>query len=187
MRENLIVAVFLLVLAVLAAIRISTGNAGPDPAKWLLHECGFWSLALLLLTLSVSTVSRIAKARRLVSWRRPLGLAAFGVTSAHLFVYVTVYQGLDLFQICADISKHRYITLGFLAWMFLVPLAATSTRAARIQLGTAWKKLHRVVYLIALLSIVHQGMAQKADLLQTIIFSAIFTGLMVERAIHARR
>lgn len=187
MHAGKVVTTALGLLAAGAVSRIYQETAGPDPAKWLLHESGFWGLIFLLLTLAVSPASRIVRMPRWVSWRRPLGLAAFFVVTVHVLVYATAYQGFDWNRIVEEIGRRRYILLGLLAWVLLIPLAATSTRNARVRLGSAWKKLHRLVYVVLPITVAHQGMAQKADLSLTVIFSAILAVFFLERAANARR
>lgn len=183
---GLVVGVLVLALGALAAFRISSGEAGPDPAKWLLHQAGFWALVFLAATLAVSTLRRLLRMPALARWRRPIGLAAFAVASSHLVVYATVYQGLDFAAMADDIGKRWYIVIGMVAWLLLLPMALTSTRAARRRLGSRWTTLHRAIYVIVPLGIAHQGMAQKADLGQTIIFSALAGCFLIERWLAAR-
>lgn len=171
--------------ATLSVIRIASGAVGPDPAKWLLHESGFVALVFLVATISVSPVSRALRKPKVVLWRRPLGLAAFFLSSVHLLVYATVYQGLLLSAIFDDLAKRPYILIGVAAWLLLVPLAATSSRRARRRLGDKWIRLHRAVYVIVPLAIAHQAMAQKADLGETLIFSAIAGCFLIERMVRA--
>lgn len=84
---GVVVSLGLLLLALIAGWRIVSGDAGPDPAKWLLHQVGFWALILLCATLAISTSRRISGKASLMRWRRPLGLAAFSAASAHVLVY----------------------------------------------------------------------------------------------------
>ncbi|HEY8386075.1 MAG TPA: protein-methionine-sulfoxide reductase heme-binding subunit MsrQ [Porticoccaceae bacterium] len=183
---GLLVMSWLALLALWASWRIGSGNAGPDPAKWLLHESGFWALVLLCATLSISTLRRFSGRPALMRWRRPLGLAGFAVASAHLLVYLTVFHGLDWPAIVDDLTRRSYIIIGATAWLLLVPMALTSTRAARRRLGERWTRLHRVFYLLLPLAVLHQGLAQKADLGQTLVFSAVVACFLIER-VRARR
>lgn len=184
--RGLAVGFLLVALASLAGFRIATDAVGPDPAKWLLHQTGFWALILLSATLAVSTVRRLLGKPLLVRWRRPFGLAGFAVASAHVLVYVTVFHGLELAPMLDDISKRPYIMVGMAAWLLLLPLAVTSTRGARRRLGRRWSQLHRLVYVIVPLAILHQGMAQKADIGQTLIFSALVVCFLSERWLAAK-
>lgn len=158
-----------------------TGHAGPDPAKWLLHRSGLVALCLLLATIAVASLRRVAGIPSLLRWRRPLGLASFAAATLHVLVYVTVFQGLDVPAILDDVVKRPYILIGLACWLLLLPLALTSTRAARQRLGRRWHTLHRVVYVVAVFAIAHQGMAQKADLGLTFLFATMLVVLLVEK------
>ena len=166
------------------ALVLLQGNSGPDPAKWLLHQTGFFALALLVATLAVSPLMRVLRKPLLVLWRRPLGLAGFLFASVHVLVYVSVYQGFALAEIIDDVVKRPYILFGLLSWLLLVPLAMTSTRAARRRMGQLWARLHRAVYVIVPLGILHQGMAQKADVGQTVLFAAFAGCFLIERMLR---
>ncbi len=181
-----IVSVFLCLLAGMAGYLIGTDHAGPDPAKWLLHKAGFWTLVFLCLTLAMSTLRRLLGKPVFIAWRRPLGLAAFALACSHLLVYLTVYQGLDMPTILGDLGKRPYIMIGMAAWLLLLPMALTSTRHARRRLGARWTTIHRAIYLVVPLAIVHQGMAQKADLSQTLVFSAFAGCFLIERWLASR-
>lgn len=183
---GLIVSGFLAVLALLAGYLIATDQAGPDPAKWLLHQAGFWTLVFLCLTLAMSTVFRLWRKTLLMRFRRPLGVAAFVLATSHLLIYLTVFQGLDFAAITDDMTRRPYIMIGVAAWVLLLPLVFTSTLNARRRLGKRWVTIHRAMYVIVPLGIVHQGMAQKADLGQTIIFSAIVGCFLIERWLASR-
>jgi sulfoxide reductase heme-binding subunit YedZ len=184
---GVVVSLGLLLLALIAGWRIVSADAGPDPAKWLLHQAGFWALILLCATLAISTSRRISGKASLMRWRRPLGLAAFSAASAHVLVYLTVFHGLDVAAIVDDIARRKYIMVGAAAWVLLLPMALTSTRASRRKLGARWTTIHRAIYIIVPLAVIHQGMAQKADLGQTIIFSTIVACFLIERWWAARR
>ena len=146
------------------------GNAGPDPAKWLLHQSGIAAIVFLVATLSVSTIARAARNPTLVLWRRPIGLSSFFFATTHVAVYAVLYQGLLWSAIVEDVLKRPYIIIGAVAWLMLLSLAITSTRRARRRMGRWWTMLHRTVYVIVPLAILHQGFAQKADISQTLVF-----------------
>lgn len=181
-----VIAGCLLLLGALAGWRIATGGAGPDPAKWLLHQSGFWALVLLCATLAVSTLRRLLARPQIIRWRRPLGLAGFTVACVHLLVYLTVFHGLDWAAIADDITRRAYIIIGVVAWLLLLPMALTSTRAARRSLGERWTAIHRAIYVLVPLGVLHQGLAQKADLGQTLVFSALAACFLIERVLAAK-
>lgn len=182
-----VVALGVFLLALLAGWWIATDAAGPDPAKWLLHRSGLWALILLCATLAVSTLRRATGYALLMRWRRPLGLAAFALATTHLLVYLTVFHGMDVAAILDDLTKRLYIVIGVSAWLLLLPMALTSTRNARRKLGERWVTLHRAIYVILPLGVVHQGLAQKADLGQTLVFSAVVGCFLIERWLAVRR
>lgn len=183
---GVIVSLGVLLLALLAGGWIAADAVGPDPAKWLLHRSGLWALILLVATLAISTLRRATGYPPLMRWRRPVGLAAFALATTHLLVYLTVFHGLDVAAILDDITKRLYIVIGITAWLLLLPMALTSTRNARRRLGDRWVSLHRAIYIIVPLGVVHQGLAQKADLDQTIVFSAVAGCFLIERWLAAR-
>lgn len=184
--RGLVVSVALVALLALAIFSVVGDRAGPDPAKWLLHKAGFFALVFLVGTLSVSTLRRLMGRPALVQWRRPVGLAAFALATAHVVIYATLYQGLAFAPIAEDIGERPYILIGFFAWLLLLPLAFTSTKSARRRMGGAWSKLHRLIYLIVPLAIIHQGMAQKADFAQTVIFLLLAGCFLIERVLDAK-
>src|SRR5690348_16790884 len=106
------------------------GGLGADPVKSITHRTGWWTLALLLVTLAVTPLRRVTGYNRLVQQRRMLGLFAFFYATLHFLTYVVLDQTLDLSYVGEDIAKRPYITLGFTAWLMLIPLAVTSTKAS---------------------------------------------------------
>ena len=184
---GLLVSLVVLVLCAGGIFLAATGRGGPDPAKWLLHQAGFFALIFLVATLTVSTLRRFIRKPVLAKWRRPVGLAAFAMATSHVIIYATIYQGFAWGPIVEDIGKRPYILIGFVAWLLLLPLAFTSTRAAQRRLGLRWVRLHRLVYLIVPLAILHQGMAQKVDLAQTAVFLIATGCLLAERMLDAKR
>jgi sulfoxide reductase heme-binding subunit YedZ len=120
--------------------------------------------------------------------RRMIGLFAFFYASLHFATYVALDQGFDLSDIAKDIVKRKFITIGFLAFVLLVPLAITSTDRAVKRLGfRRWKRLHRLAYAAAVLGVIHFVWRVKADLLQPAIFAAVLAVLFVVRIAAARR
>ena len=131
-----------------------------------------------LITLSVTPLRRISGWSVLVRLRRMLGLFAFFYVLMHFLTYVGLDQRFDLAAIIEDIAERPYITVGFTALMLLVPLAATSTHAMMRRLGRRWQKLHRLVYLIAILGVVHFYWQVKLDTLEPLIYAAILAILL---------
>jgi sulfoxide reductase heme-binding subunit YedZ len=163
-----------------------TDGLGADPVKSITHRTGWWTLALLLVTLSITPLRRLTGYNRLVQQRRMLGLFAFFYATLHLATYVVLDQTLDLSYVGEDIAKRPYITIGFTAWLLLIPLALTSTKASIRRLGKRWTKLHRLVYLVAILGVIHFYWQVKKDVREPLIFAAILAVLLAFRLIPRR-
>jgi methionine sulfoxide reductase heme-binding subunit len=131
------------------------GRLGTDPVAQLEHRSGDWTLRILLATLAVTPLRTLTKWHWLTRYRRMLGLFAFFYASVHLTLYLVVDLGGFWSQIFAEIAKKPYITVGFAAWLMMIPLAITSTRGMMRRLGRNWLRLHRLVYLIGLCGVLH--------------------------------
>ena len=175
--------VFVLCLLPLLSIgwQIGTNSLGPNPVEAVLHATGLWALRLLLVTLAVTPVRRLTGLGWLVRFRRMLGLFAFFYAALHLAVYLVLDRELAWSEIVTDLSKRPYIMVGFAAFVLLVPLAVTSTRGWVKRLGRRWQLLHRTVYLIAILGVLHFLWLVKADLLEPLIYGAVLAGLLAFR------
>lgn len=143
---------------------------GPDPVARLLHSCGHTALNFLMLTLLVTPVRQLTGLTNLVRLRRMLGLFAFFYASAHFLVYLILDQELDLANVVKDITKRPYITIGFTALVLLMPLAITSTNRMMRRLGRRWQKLHRLVYVIAVLGVWHYYWQVKRDVREPLLY-----------------
>lgn len=129
---------------------------GPDPTVTLAHGTGFTALRILIISLAITPVRRLSTSLGwLVRFRRLFGLYAFFYASMHLLVYLKLYANLDWHTLADDLNKHRYIIAGFSAWLLLLPLALTSTKWSIRKLGKRWQALHRLVYVAAILGVVH--------------------------------
>ena len=129
---------------------------------------------------------RLTGRAQFVRFRRLFGLFAFFYASLHLLIYAALDLGMDLSHLGADIVKRPYITVGFLAWLLLVPLAITSTRGMMRRLGRRWGQLHKLVYAIACLVVLHYAWLVKADLTWPIVFGVVLTLLLALRWMPAR-
>lgn len=156
------------------------GGLGLNPQSRLLHVSGLSAVVLLLATLAVTPLRRasvwvarmaaVRFGRRLADWnglvrlRRALGLWAFFYASLHMGLYAVLDVGLQWAELCEDLLQRPFIAAGLLAWLLLVPLAATSTQAAMRRLGRRWALLHRGVYVAAVLALLHfWGQAKRGD------------------------
>jgi sulfoxide reductase heme-binding subunit YedZ len=131
------------------------GQLGTDPVAQLEHRSGDWALRILLATLAVTPLRSLTQWHWLTRYRRLLGLFAFFYASIHLTIYLAVDLGGFWSQIFAEIVKKPYITVGFAAWLLMVPLAITSTKGMMRRLGRNWQRLHRLVYVIGLCGVLH--------------------------------
>jgi methionine sulfoxide reductase heme-binding subunit len=170
----------------LLSLDIATGSLSADPVEELTHRTGWWALLLLLLTLAITPARRISGWNELIRARRPLGLFAFLFASLHLLIYFVLDQGFTVSFLVEDILERPFITIGFLAWLLLVPLAVTSTTGWIRRLGRNWRRLHRLVYLAAALGVLHFAWGVKADLREPMIFAGALAILFLLRVIFAR-
>ncbi|MBN8779411.1 MULTISPECIES: sulfite oxidase heme-binding subunit YedZ [unclassified Thiobacillus] len=185
-------AVCLLPLARLFVLG-SGGGLGANPIEFITHSTGTWTLVGLLVTLSVTPLRRLTGRADLIRYRRMLGLFAFFYAILHFVTYLWLDQFFDFASIAKDIVKRPFITVGFAAFVLLIPLAVTSTRVMMRRLGRRWQPLHRLVYLIALLGVIHYVWLVKKDLTQPLMFGAVLVLLLAMRlpwsrnALHAVR
>lgn len=156
-----------------------SGRLSANPIEDLTHQTGDWGLRMLLLTLAITP------ARQWLSWsvlarlRRMVGLFAFFYVSLHLAVWGLLDQGLDGQAILEDVVERPFITVGFAAWLLLLPLALTSTNGMVKRLGgRRWKRLHQSVYLIAILGCVHFWWLVKADWREPLLYSVLLALLL---------
>jgi len=144
-----------LVPAALLAYDAYTGGLGVNPIEEVTHRTGRWALILLLVTLTVTPFRRLTGWHQAVQLRRTLGLFAFAYAVLHFLTYIVLDQFFAFGIIIEDIVERPYITVGVAAFLLLIPLAATSTTRAIRRLGRNWGRLHRLVYLAAILAVLH--------------------------------
>jgi methionine sulfoxide reductase heme-binding subunit len=132
-----------------------TNDLGVNPAETLQLETGAWALRFLVATLAITPVRRLTGWNRLIQYRRMLGLFAFFYASTHVLTYLLLDQSFALGPILADVAKRRFITMGFIAFVSMIPLAVTSTKGWIRRLGRQWQTLHRLVYLSAIAAVIH--------------------------------
>jgi len=170
--------------AVKLAFDAGSGGLGANPIAEGMNRLGFWTLTFLALSLAPSPLHDLAGLAWPVRLRRLLGLTAFAYASAHLAWYLAIDQFFDVTTIARDVAKRRFITVGFAAFLLLVPLAVTSTKGWVRRLGfTRWKRLHQLVYAAALLGVVHFVWRVKVDLRKPIAFAAVVALLLVARGV----
>ena len=194
-RRGVIVKVLLwcaclapLALLVLRAAEIHGLSLGANPQEEIRDVCGKTGLNLLVLTLCITPLRRSTGINRLIAFRRLLGLFAFFYVALHFASYLLLDLGLQWSNLFADIAKRPYITLGFTALVLLIPLAATSTHALQRRLGRNWVKLHRLIYPIAVLGLVHYWwqIKSKADVADPLLYAVLLAALFGARVWHWR-
>lgn len=154
---------------------------GPDPGKVLLERLGQGALLLLLLTLSLSPLQWITHWRGWVLIRRQLGLWSFAYASLHLLSYLLFVLGLDASRLGEELAERPYILVGALAWTGLLPLAITSNAWSMRQLGKRWKKLHRLIYAILGLALLHMLWVVRSDIALWLLYVGLAALLMLLR------
>ena len=161
--------------------KIIFNKLGPEPVKEITHFTGEWTLLFIIFTLSMSPLKKITKLNIWISFRRMLGLFLFFYATLHMLTYVVIDYRLDFQSISKDILTKKFIFVGFAAWILLLPLAFTSSKKAIIYLKDKWKKLHRLIYLISILGIIHFIWLVKKDLTEPIIYAVIIIILLLFR------
>ena len=181
-------ALFLLCLAPLLELvwQGVFGSLGTNPVETITHGTGDWTLRFLLITLTITPLRRLTGNSWLLKLRRMFGLFAFFYASLHFMTYIWFDQYFDWAEIARDIPKRPFITVGFAAFVLLLPLAFTSTNAMMRRLKKNWQRLHKLVYVIALLGVLHFLWLVKADVLEPAIYGAVLIVLLGYRAYHQR-
>lgn len=152
-----------LVPAAHLAAGIVTDDLGANPIEYITHETGWFALAFLFLSLTVTPVRRATGWHVLVRFRRMLGLFAFFYASLHLLTWFVFDHTLDVMGMLEDVVERPFITVGMTAFLIMVPLALTSNAAMIRRLGRRWQTLHRLVYVAAIAGVVHFWWLVKAD------------------------
>ncbi|KMZ13270.1 Membrane protein YedZ [Candidatus Burkholderia humilis] len=174
----------LLPLARLVALGFS-GGLGANPIEFITRSTGLWTLIYLCITLAITPVRRLTGVTALVRFRRMIGLFTFFFAVLHFTTYIWFDKWFDVAGMFKDIGKRPFITVGFAAFVLLIPLAATSPKAMVRKLGRRWQTLHRTIYVIAVLAILHFWWMKsgKHDLVLPKIYGAIVIVLLGWRLI----
>ena len=176
--------VFAGALAPLAAILIrgARGELGADPIAQALNQLGLVALVLLVAALACTPAKTITGWTWPIRLRRMLGLFAFFYAMLHVTTYVAVDQGFDWLAIFDDVTKRRFIYVGFTTFVLLVPLAVTSTAGMVRRLGFAWwKRLHRLAYVATVLAVVHFTWRVKKDVREPLAYGSVVATLLLVR------
>jgi sulfoxide reductase heme-binding subunit YedZ len=177
-------AVFLMGLVPLGLLgwRALHGELTANPIEFITHATGDWTLRFLIITLSVSPLRKILGLPELIRFRRMLGLFAFFYACLHFTTYIWLDKFFDLSEMWKDIAKRKYITVGFTAFVLLIPLALTSTAGMIRRLGgKRWQMLHRLIYVSAVLGVVHYYWLVKSAVIKPLSYGAIVAALLLWR------
>jgi methionine sulfoxide reductase heme-binding subunit len=159
--------------------KAATNNMGPNPVEFVQLSTGSWALILLMASLAITPLRKIANMPWLIRFRRLLGLFAFFYVCLHFTTYLVFDQQFDLRSIWKDVYKRPFITMGFLAFVLLIPVALTSTTGWIRRLGgKRWNRLHKLVYVAAIAAAIHFWWKVKADHREPGIYAAVLAVLL---------
>ena len=161
--------------------KIFFNKLGPEPVKEITHFTGEWTLIFICLTLSMSPLQKFTNLNFWIKIRRMLGLFVFFYASLHLLTYVGIDYRFNWQPIFDDVVKKKYIFVGFAAWILLIPLTITSSQKMMLLLKQNWKKLHRLIYVIAILGSLHFIWLSKTIYFKPLIYFVIITILLFLR------
>lgn len=164
----------------------NSNRLGANPVEFVTRSTGTWTLVFLCMTLAVTPLRRLSGWNSVQRFRRMLGLYSFFYGVLHLLTYVWFDQWFDPVEIARDIVKRPFVTVGFLAFVLMLPLALTSTQAAMRRLGRRWGQLHRLVYAVAIAAILHYWWHKggKNDYDAPLIYGAIIAALFAVRMVY---
>ena len=178
------VALFLLCLVPLGGLidRALHGRLGANPVEFLQHATGDWTLRFLIFTLAITPLRKLLHLPELIRFRRMLGLFAFFYVCLHFLTYIGPDQSFDLGGMWKDVEKRRYIAVGFLGFVLLIPLAITSTAGWIRRLGgKRWQMLHRAIYVTAICGVIHYYWLVKSDVRKPLFYGALVSILLLWR------
>ncbi|MCP5345699.1 MAG: protein-methionine-sulfoxide reductase heme-binding subunit MsrQ [Gammaproteobacteria bacterium] len=161
-----------------------TNNLGPDPGEALAKESGEWTFRFLLATLAITPVQQFTGWRITNRYRRMIGLFSLFYASAHFLVYLMFVLGFRWGTLYTEILERPYITVGFSAFVILVALGITSPKAMLRKLGKNWKRLHRLIYVAAVLAMIHMIWILRSDFGEALIYGTVLTLLLGYRAVN---
>jgi sulfoxide reductase heme-binding subunit YedZ len=178
------VAVFLICLIPFIELvwRIFTNRLGANPVEFLQHATGDWTLRFLVFTLCITPFRKLLHLPDLIRFRRMLGLFAFFYVCLHFLTYLGPDQAFDLAAMWKDVAKRPFITVGFLGFVLLIPLALTSTAGWIRRLGgKRWQMLHRAIYVTAICGVIHYYWLVKSDVRKPVFYGVLVSLLLVWR------
>ena len=178
------VVVFLLCLLPFFGLadRTLQNRLGANPVEFLQHATGDWILRFLVFTLAITPLRKLLNLPDLIRFRRMLGLFAFFYACLHFLTYIGPDQSFSLSAMWKDVAKRPFITVGFLGFVLLIPLALTSTTGwIRLLGGKRWQMLHRVIYISAIAGVVHYYWLVKSDVRKPLFYGALVAILLMWR------
>lgn len=176
---KILVFVACLLPAIWLTFALFTNQLGANPIEAITRESGVWALRFLLLTLCLTPIRWLTGLNQIIRFRRMTGLYVFFYALLHMLLYLWLDQFFDWSEIWKDIVKRPFITIGFISFTLLLPLALTSSNKMMKRLGgQRWKQLHKLTYLVAGLSCLHFLMLVKADLTEPLIYIVILALLL---------
>lgn len=186
MQKQLKVVVFCVSLLPFCVLiwRIWFNDLGPDPAQELAKETGEWTLRFLVITLSISPLRQLTGVVTFIRFRRMIGLFTLFYASCHLLVWLAFLLGFRWYAVFEEIAERPYITVGFSAFVILVALGITSPRSMVRKLGKNWKRLHRLVYLAAILGVIHLLWILRTDISEALLYGSLVFLLLGYRLVR---
>lgn len=190
--KTLVHALSLTPLAILSwqfwdVFRSGSDALGADPVAEVEHRLGLWALRFLILVLAVAPLRQLTGKPALLQFRRMLGLYAFAYATLHFAAYLVLDLRGYWTQIFEEIAKRPYITVGFAAWLLLVPLAITSTRGWMRRLGRRWGQLHKLVYAIGVFAVLHFWWLVKSDIREPALYAGLLAVVLGWRLLRRLR
>ena len=183
MRKYSKIVVFFICLWPIYSIlyAIYFNSLGAEPVKKITHHFGEWTLIFICLTLSMSPLKKITNSNIWIGYRRMLGLFVFFYATIHMLTYVGLDYWFDWKSIFDDVIKKKYIFIGFAAWLLLIPLAITSSQKMVKLLKKNWKRIHRLIYIIAIFGVLHYIWLSKTIFFGPLIYLIIIIILLIFR------
>ena len=167
---------------VFLGFRALNGQLTANPVEFLQHFTGDWTLRFLIITLAITPLRKSLNLPELIRFRRMLGLYAFFYVCLHFLTYIGPDQAFNLAGMWKDVEKRRYITVGFLGFLLLIPLAITSTKGWIRRLGgKRWQTLHRAVYIAAICGVIHYYWLVKSDVRKPVFYGVLVAALLLWR------
>ncbi|HKT46718.1 MAG TPA: protein-methionine-sulfoxide reductase heme-binding subunit MsrQ [Candidatus Acidoferrales bacterium] len=163
-------------------VRVFTSNLGPNPVEFVQHATGDWTIRFIVFTLAITPLRKSLNLPELIRFRRMLGLFAFFYVCFHFLTYIGPDQSFSLAGMWKDVAKRPFITVGFLGFVLLIPLALTSTAGWIRRLGgKRWQMLHRAIYLTAICGVIHYYWLVKSDVRAPLFYGALVALLLLWR------